>query len=314
MVEQQSFKDSIKNFYYDSRIYLKYGTTSPEVISLPFTNRSLSIDPDDPRARKKLIIKSGLRGRTSRNQLFWQTAIQEFRPQTVLDIGFNYGECMLSTTYEPGARLFAFEANQGLEPYIEQSLSKHPNQEQIECHFKLVSDTIEETDFWVDKEWSGCSSAARPNVEQSPEKYEKKSVASVTIDHVLKSSHCDQEKLFFKLDVEGYEYRVLLGMQETIEQTQEILGFVEFDPTLLRRAGENVHEYWDFLRNQFNVYAFEKDGDWRSYQHLDMLELEFLCGDKFHTDLLLIKSDSSEEINVQLQSAWKQLSTRKFAA
>ena len=103
-------------------------------------------------------------------------------------------------------------------------------------------------------------------------------------------------------------------MQETIEQTQEILGFVEFDPTLLRRAGENVHEYWDFLRNQFNVYAFEKDGDWRSYQHLDMLELEFLCGDKFHTDLLLIKSDSSEEINVQLQSAWKQLSTRKFAA
>ena len=97
-----------------------------------------------------------------------------------------------------------------------------------------------------------------PNVEQSPEKYEKKSVASVTIDHVLKSSHCDQEKLFFKLDVEGYEYRVLLGMQETIEQTQEILGFVEFDPTLLRRAGENVHEYWDFLRNQFNVYALRK--------------------------------------------------------
>lgn len=314
MVEQQSIKDSIKNIYYDSRVYLKYGTTSPAVISLPSSNRSLCIDPDDPRARKKLIIKSGLRGRTSRNQLFWQTAIEEFHPQTVLDIGFNYGECMLSTTYEPETRLFAFEANQELEPFIEQSLSQHPNQEQIECHFKLVSDTIEETDFWVDKEWSGCSSAARPNVEQAPGKYEKKSVTSVTVDYALKSSHCDQRKLFFKLDVEGYEYRVLLGMQETIAKTQEIIGFVEFDPTLLRRAGEQVDEYWDFLRYHFNVFAFEKNGNWKSYQHLDMQELEFLCGDKFHTDLLLIKSDSSEEINVQLQSAWKQLSTRKSAA
>lgn len=314
MKKLQEFERRIRSVYYDAQIYWKYGTYSPEAVTLPTTDVEIYLDSHDYRARKMIITNCCVRGRIPRNQRFWRTAVEVLQPETALDVGLNYGECMLSMRYPAETKLIAFEANLKLKEHIEKTIEAHPNREQIACVYQLATDKVEETDFYINENWSGSSSAAPPDVAQTSDKFEKVTVTSTTVDQVISESGGAGESLFFKIDVEGYEYRVLLGMQNVLQQTQEAVGFIEFDPMLLRRAGEDVEQFWNYLLKEFRLYAFDQGQQLQDFQDYSFSDLEFLCGKSFHTDLLLVKSPRADERLRQIVQAWEQPASLKRAA
>jgi hypothetical protein len=116
----------------------------------------------------------------------WLSLVKLMSPTIVLDIGANHGEVSLSARYSQKARIMLFEPNPSLTPFLEQSISSHINRSQISLLTRLVSDSISEQPFYVDRKWSGTSSALGPLIEETksfkgegPESFEKLLLASV---------------------------------------------------------------------------------------------------------------------------------------
>ncbi len=106
------------------------------------------------------------------------------------------------------------------------------------------------------------------------------------------------ESLVFKVDVEGYEPYVLLGMKNTINGVKNAFGFAEFDSGFLKKSGWTADKYQDEALFQFDLYVPVKKN---STQFKKITSLADYCqqrsktlkpGKSIHFDLLLIKKGS----------------------
>lgn len=293
-----------KNIYLNSRIWWHYGTLHPESIPLVQSEQHIYVDSRDPRARKK-IVADAMRERFPRNQRFWRKALVTLDPTTVLDIGLNYGECLFAPLYGTHCRVYGFDANPKLKAYAERSQADHPSRERIDLRFQLVTDGDQgEEEFFIDKKWSGGSAAGLNADDYDKTRYEKVTMPKASIDHVLGEAETVYDRLMFKIDVEGYEYRVLCGMEQSLEKADQFVGFIEFDARLLERAGEDVEDYWAYLKTHFHVCAFTRSDQWCVANDLDLTQLAKLCGKHFHTDLVLTKPGEIE-LAEQVLMAWQ---------
>jgi len=302
-----------KQAYIEGLIWWHYGSFSPQRIQLVDSDQYVYVDPHDPRARKKIIADT-IRGRFPRNQRFWREAVATLQPDTALDIGLNFGECLFSILYRPDTTAYGFDANPQLRPWVEKSLLGHPSRDQIEILFQLVSDGEKgEQEFFIDKRWSGCSTAALDSNKYDQDRYENVVVPKSSIDHELRNRGWAGESLVFKIDVEGYEYRVLTGMRSTLSKVNRFLGLVEFDGDLLEQAGECVSEYWDYLRDSFAVFAFTRSDKWYHANKFTTDQFAKICGKHFHTDLLLTDLHNTEYAETVLR-CWHPATVRPSAS
>jgi FkbM family methyltransferase len=282
------------------RVRRVYGTTRPDSVILPQSGGRLYIDPQDSRAWKVLVVGSA-RKFVRRNQRFWQNATQLPSLGLAVDVGVNYGECLLGHSYPTGLKLHGFEANPFLVPYLEKTLGEHPSRSQIQLHQGLVSDQPGPPgDFFVNRLWSGTSSALRP---AAADQAEVVKVPTVSVDSTLAgSSNGDRPGgLVFKVDVEGYELRVLAGMRETLNRTAWSVGLIEFDVNNLRRAGESVEMGLSLLATQFRIFAFSSNTRVQRVEGFHDLARAFNKS-SFHTDLLLVSRTAPDEVNRAVDS------------
>ncbi len=129
----------------------------------------------------------------------------------------------------------------------------------------------------------------------------------------MRDRDCRARRLFFKLDIEGYEYRALLGMRQTLAAAEEAVGFVEFDAHMLANAGEDVTAYWRFVREHFSVYAFSRSNTWLPANDWDLAQLKQFIGRHCHTDLVLIKSNDPSLAD-RLLAPWPRATDPRVAA
>ncbi len=295
---------ALKGRYQRYRVRRHYGVACPSVVQLPGSTGRIHIDPDDPRAWK-ILAMAPLFGRLARNQTYWQQACSRLSPTLALDIGLNFGECLFSATYSPTTELHAFEANPQLQPYVTKSRAEHPAREQMHLHFGLVSDRPgPDAEFYVDRRWSGTSTAIAGLRPDDAERFQVVHVPVLSVDSTLanSSSMTPGGTLIFKIDVEGYESRVLRGMQQTLAAPRWAVGLIEFDTQLLKKAGESLDEYVDDLTRQFQVYAFVDRQGARPVRNRAELQRLFRKPE-FHTDLLLIAGDADERVSAFV-SGW----------
>jgi FkbM family methyltransferase len=286
-------------FLIDLGIFLKYKTMNtskiPNEIVLPSSN-TIFVNSEENRGRA-LLISNGVTQKRLTN--FWVNAVNEYSPDLVIDVGVNYGECIFSTDYPNHTQIYGIEANRDLLKYIHQSREVHRNKAQIKIFNVFAADKEEEKTFYVDKHWSGTSSAAyRP----AHDMIEHTTVSSVTIDSIIEED-VTNKNILFKIDVEGYEAFVLRGMTELIQKSASALGFIEFNSEYMEKSGVNVSDFLRFLQKHFSVYIYTKNELVNGIQ-FTISDLEKLFGSKYvHTDMILVKNVKKQIDLLQLSSA-----------
>lgn len=286
-------------FLIDLGIFLKYKTLNtskiPNQIVLHSSNK-IFVNTGENRGRA-LLISNGMTSRRLTN--FWAKAVNEISPDLVIDVGVNYGECIFSTNYPAHTQIYGIEANRDLLKYIYQSREVHYNKAQIKIFNIFAADKEEEKTFYVDKHWSGTSSAAyRP----AHHMIEQTTVRSVTIDSIV-DEDVTEKNILFKVDVEGYEAFVLRGMTELIQKSNSALGFIEFNSEYLEKSGVNLSDFLRFLQQNFSVYIYSKN-ELVNGSQLTISDLHNLFGSTYiHTDMILVKNVKKQIDLLQLSSA-----------
>lgn len=164
----------------------------------------------------------------------------------------------------------------------------------MEVLFQLMTDgEIGEEEFFVDKKWSGGSTAGLDADSFDELRYGKIVVPKCSVDFVLRDKKVAVGSLFFKIDVEGYESRVLSGMQHALAGAERFLGFVEFNGDMVKRSGEDVASYWKNLTESFAVFAIDRSNEWRRVDDLAFAQFAAFCGKHFHTDLVLTRVETT---------------------
>lgn len=243
-----------KQAYLTPLTLLRYGTLRPQRARLHGCDNWIYIDPTDPCAIKK-VVHEPLRGKVSSNLIFWREFNAHLKPDLVVDVGLNYGECLFGTNYSPAANLWGFEANPRLIPLLEKSRQLHPDGARMILTNCLVSDVpAENVPFLVNPKWSGSSSAVREMNETH--KHIEFKLPARTIDSIIPVVAAQDRTLLFKMDIEGFERRALAGFVGTLDRVARAYGFIEFTPKFLRWAGVEPEEFLLWLQERFDVFCF----------------------------------------------------------
>jgi len=92
-----------------------------------------------------------------------------------------------------------------------------------------------------------------------PEEYEQEfEIQATSIDDYLgRNLKVD----LIKMDIQGFEMQAIQGMQKTLETNRNIKIISEFWPYGIKKAGDSLLGYFNFLLSQdFNCYLFDKSG------------------------------------------------------
>ncbi|TDL80788.1 FkbM family methyltransferase [Peribacillus frigoritolerans] len=269
----------------DFGILMKYRTLDisklPDKIVLP-SSTVLYVDAKENRGRA-LLISGGV---TQKRLLsFWQQAVEAVKPDYIIDIGVNYGECIFSIIYPKHTKIFGIEANQNLLTYISKSRDAHPNHSQIKIVHAFASDSDgEDKRFFIDNHWSGTSSASYMPAHHMVDEV---SVQSITVDSLLNNS-MENKVVLFKIDVEGYEAFVLKGMRQLFENSRSVLGFIEFNSDYFEKTGVDPNSFFEYLNQYFTIYVYKENDDIVKVKSLKIEDLHEMFGsDYVHTDLIL---------------------------
>jgi FkbM family methyltransferase len=286
----------------DMGILFKYKTLKfdklPKHVTFP-SSTMIFVDASENRGRA-LLLNGGITQK--RLRYFWDKAVQVVSPNLVIDVGVNYGECIFSTIYPSHSKILGIEANHYLMDYINMSKESHPNKEQIRIINALASDKNNENrDFYIDRHWSGTSSASYM---PSHNMIEKVPVSAVTIDSLVQKNILGQT-ILFKIDVEGYEAFVLKGMKQLLTICHSAIGFIEFNSDYISQSGISTEEFFAFLQEHFTIYIYLEDDTLLQANDIDFTKLLDIFGaDYIHTDIILIAGkevmDINEHFNIQI--------------
>lgn len=301
-----SILKSIKTYRRNRKIRRHYGEVNPTHARVIGSSLPIRVDPSDERARKILLLDS-IRGRERSNQAFWFLMLEAFKPTVCLDIGLNYGECLLAGRVPQTARGFAFEANPRLKPFIEETLAEHPDSERIDVVYAPVADQSgQQVTLRVNPSWSGRSHVQAGS--QPAGRADQYSVSIQTVTTTVDESlpeMTDADRLLFKIDVEGFEPAVFRGMQKTIDSAGGVVGFAELSPEALVRQGADIESYWRFLSERFAVYFCTRKGEANRIAAASWAELSEATRNEFG-DVILVRGLSAEE-EAELLKTWRGL-------
>lgn len=165
---------------------------------------------------------------------------------TFIDVGANIGMITLLASKQVGesGRVFAFEPNPGAYRKLKDSIELNyiVNVDAIQAG---LSDTESTGILSVVGTHDGVGSLATPEARYEESVTQRHEIVTKIGDRMLQNLS-PQKNLFIKIDVEGYEVKVLKGLAETIGKYRpEIL--TEIEPAHLERAGSNAAELIDLM-------------------------------------------------------------------
>jgi len=274
------FKRKRKKRLEDRRIIDYYGASHPNIAYCAGGARQLAVDPHDRRARRMLLAKGPNYFSTNQRLIF--NFLSNMPVSLFLDIGSNYGECLVSAPHYSEIKTKGFEPNPCLLPFLEETLKINPDLSNISLINKAVSDQEGgDVEFYVSADWSGKSSLTK---EVAGNKVQKITVPRTTIDAEV-AGEKDINLLLVKVDVEGNEPRVLDGGISTLSTIPNVVILIEFNERYLISAGFNPRRFLESLTKIFSVtvYSNKLVPSIATYDEL----VKCLFGKKVHCDLLL---------------------------
>lgn len=248
-MQHKSLAMSFKRLLLAPKIIGRYGKLYPDEVVLPHGGNRVHINPKDTRADKKLVMDT-VRNRASTPMWFWRDHIEALAPEACLDIGANYGECFAFARY-PKTRCLVVEANPTLIPHLTRTREMHPDAGNIAIgHFVAGDRAGREASFFFDPNWTGGGNAIGGGGGMREMK-----VPTGTIDGFLADNQVPETaSLVIKMDVEGYEGKVLSGFKGLFGP-RKVAGIMEFDTHMLSNAGTDPQELFETLGRHFSLFA-----------------------------------------------------------
>ncbi len=162
-----------------------------------------------------------------------------------LDIGANIGYYTVLMA-ELGAYVDAFEPESTNYLVLQENVSKY---DRVNTYNYAVSNVKQKLDLYLAR-------VGQENINHGMHRMYKSKWCSdkpvklntMTIDS-MKKEHVD----FVKMDVEGWEFKVLLGMKKTIKRFRPTM-MIEFHPPTLQEAGEIPEHVYSWLSSYYDIY------------------------------------------------------------
>jgi FkbM family methyltransferase len=176
------------------------------------------------------------------NQInFWTNTLSD--DEIILDIGANVGYYSLLASIKSNSMIYSFEPNPIIFYRLEENIRLN-NSKNIIALNKGVSNCSEKMRFYIsDEENSGMSSLVEP------ENYSGRSITVDVLsidDFIIKYNINKISKI--KIDVEGNEYNVLKGMENTLLKNKPQIFIEIYDVNLNKFKHRNIDVY-NYLRH-----------------------------------------------------------------
>ena len=158
---------------------------------------------------------------------------------TFADIGAHIGYFTRIGSRSVGATglVFAFEPDEANRKLLQENTGRFSNVHILDT---AVTDRDGLVDFYHVRESTGCHST----IPHSPSA-RKESVPATTLDTFMSRNSIDRVDVI-KMDIEGGEWRALLGMKKVLAQRSLHL-IMEYNPEALSRAGSSAEALISFL-------------------------------------------------------------------
>ena len=202
---------------------------------------------------------------------------------TIIDIGANIGyhTLMMGKRVKRSGVVYAFEPEESNYRLLEKNIQMN-KADNIFAIKKAVSDDISEGRIYINK-WN----RGDHRIYDSGDHRRFMPVETLTLDQFMK----DKGRVdFIKLDIQGAEYRALIGMERTIEENENLVLIIEFSPYHLKKTGIGSDTFLSWIESRgFIIYLIDKKK--RALRSVDKKDLLELCKGKRYENLWLSKID-----------------------
>ncbi len=202
--------------------------------------------------------------------------VQLEKDDIMLDIGANIGwySLLFDRYAPPSINIYAFEPdplNFGLLAVNARRNSAH----RVTCIPKALSDKEETRTLYLYPNKNRGRHSLLPI--NSGEEVE---VATTTVDNFIQRAQLDPQRIkFVKIDVEGYEYFVLLGAKKLLPHLPVL--HTEYAPEMMAKGGVDSQQFVDLVTGYgFKPFIIDAQGD------LQATTGEKLCAQKKGIDIL----------------------------
>lgn len=220
----------------------------------------------------------------------------------VVDLGANIGYFTLLSAklVGPQGKVFAFEPEPENYKYLVKNIEIN-NYRHAKAFKKAVSNENGKTKLYICDYDIGHHTIRQKNgleVYSRGRKVKEKSieVETTTLDGFFRG----REELIdvIKMDVEGAEMLVLLGMDDILRKNKKLKMFIEFFPLLIEKMGNSPEEFIKKLLEDysFSIYIIPDDYD---AQKWEMIEINSA------REVMNFCSGKEDHINLFLEKKWK---------
>jgi len=215
-----------------------------------------------------------------------------FREGHILDVGANIGytASLFAGVVSPGFRIFAFEPEESNFHLLERTIRERGLSHCVTPLRTAVGEQSGMSDLWLNPMHHADHRMITPTFHGEPGvACQTQHIPMVRLDDFCSDAIPGQPVRFIKIDVQGFEGPVCLGMTRTLALNPGALVGLEYYPKGIEQLGFKSSDILQFFQERaYRLYVLTRQTLLREVRYED---IQATIGHHGYTDLLFSKSD-----------------------
>jgi FkbM family methyltransferase len=199
-----------------------------------------------------------------------KTKPELFRGGYILDIGANIGytSTLFAKVMTPGFKVYAFEPDQSNFTFLKEVIDTYKLRDKVTPLCTAVGATEGTVELWYNEKHHGDHRIVTKKYSQSGIDLTKVSVVEMRgIDSFVEAEQIKSQIKFIKIDVQGYELPVCLGMERTLAANPDAVIALEYAPSGMSELGFEPQKVLELFQSKnYFIYILGRRGSLKSAQ------------------------------------------------
>lgn len=223
-----------------------------------------------------------------------------FKGGNILDVGANIGytSCVFSKAITPGFLVYAFEPEEENLIALKNTIKLHQAVDKVVPIQAAVGESSGEVELWYNKNHHADHRILTERYKETGISLSRVSKISMwSIDRFVELEIGQAPIKFIKIDVQGYELPVCLGMQKTLDNNPDLAVAVEYSPGSMSDLGFRPEDLLNFFwERRYYMYCITQKGNLElignnNYDQLDTVNR--IVKRRKYVDLLFVQKKLS---------------------